>query len=149
MAILISGPTASGKSAAALALSREGAEVIIASRSKENLSKAAEEIARHSGREPRTFAVDLAEADSIAAFVDDVHTNAGGVDILVTNTGGPPAKRFEECGAADWDDAYRLLLASVGALIRGFLPDMRKAGWGRIVCITSVSNVSICIHRIN
>ena len=124
---------------AALALAREGAAVIIGSRSKENLSNATERIARESGKTPRAFPIDLTDSESIAAFIDDVRNVVGHIDILVTNTGGPPAKRFEECGAGDWDDAYRLLLASVGALIRGFLPGMRESGWGRIVCITSMA----------
>jgi 3-oxoacyl-[acyl-carrier protein] reductase len=60
-----------------------------------------------------------------------------GIDILVTNTGGPPTGKFEELQQVEWDKAYQLLLASTTDLVRGFLPSMKKKNWGRIISITS------------
>ncbi len=124
---------------AALALAREGAEVIIVSRNPDRLARAADRIAQDAGQRPHTFTVDLADRGSTDAVVHTIRTQVGPAEILVTNSGGPPAKRFEECSEDDWEDAFQLLLMSVVRLIHGFLPDMRRAGWGRIVCITSMA----------
>jgi 3-oxoacyl-[acyl-carrier protein] reductase len=59
------------------------------------------------------------------------------VDILITNTGGPPSGKFEELDAKDWKNTYELLLGSAVALIQGFLPEMKKQKCGRIITITS------------
>ena len=59
------------------------------------------------------------------------------IDILVTNTGGPPSGKFEDFKQEDWDKAYQNLLASVVGLINGFLPGMKQQRWGRIIAITS------------
>ncbi|NIT65476.1 MAG: SDR family NAD(P)-dependent oxidoreductase, partial [Gemmatimonadetes bacterium] len=63
----------------------------------------------------------------------------GRVDILVTNTGGPPAGPFEDQTPDDWRHAVRNNLNSVLNLVRGTLPGMKERGWGRIVNITSIA----------
>jgi 3-oxoacyl-[acyl-carrier protein] reductase len=61
------------------------------------------------------------------------------VDILVTNSGGPPAGKFEQFTQQDWDKAYHQLLSSAVGLISGFLPGMKQKRWGRIIAITSMA----------
>lgn len=65
----------------------------------------------------------------------------GGVDILVSNTGGTRAATATELSAADWDSAYRLLLDSAISLTGTVLPGMCAAGWGRLIYVTSVGVV--------
>jgi 3-oxoacyl-[acyl-carrier protein] reductase len=125
--------------ASALALAREGARVVIGSRDPARLAHAQGVIAERAGRAPHTFPLDVSDIESVAAFVPRVRREVGPVAILVTNSGGPPVKRFVECTRADWESAFRLLLLGATELIRGFLPDMRAARWGRIVCITSMA----------
>jgi len=78
---------------------------------------------------------------SIAADLEHIITTVlqqyEAVDILVTNTGGPPAGKFEELEQEQWDKAYQQLLVSANRLVRGFLPGMKKQHWGRIISITS------------
>lgn len=59
------------------------------------------------------------------------------IDILVTNTGGPPSGKFEEFKEEDWDNAYQTLLVSAVGLINGFLPGMKQKQGGRIIAVTS------------
>jgi len=63
----------------------------------------------------------------------------GRVDILVTNTGGPPAGTFEQHSPEAWQAATNLLLTSVVELTRAVLPGMKERVWGRILNITSIA----------
>ena len=61
----------------------------------------------------------------------------GPVDILVTNSGGPPPGIFEDADDAKWEVAYRLTFLSAVRMIRAVLPDMKQRRWGRIINFTS------------
>jgi 3-oxoacyl-[acyl-carrier protein] reductase len=61
------------------------------------------------------------------------------VDILVTNTGGPPAGPFEAHSPEAWETAVHQNLFSVLNLVRAVLPGMRERKWGRIINITSIA----------
>src|SRR5262249_43550740 len=63
----------------------------------------------------------------------------GRIDILVTNSGGPPAGPFESFNADHWETATRLLLHSSVGLARQVLPEMKERRWGRILNITSIA----------
>ena len=105
----------------------------------EDLKETKYEIELAAGIKVHIIQADLAVAGERARLVDEVITNFGGIDILVTNTGGPPAGRFESFGKRDWDDAYELLLGSAVDLIQSFLPGMKRKEWGRIIAITSMA----------
>jgi 3-oxoacyl-[acyl-carrier protein] reductase len=63
----------------------------------------------------------------------------GRVDVLVTNTGGPPPGPFEAHTLAAWEQAVRQLLFSVLTLVQGVLPGMKQRRWGRILNVTSIA----------
>jgi 3-oxoacyl-[acyl-carrier protein] reductase len=127
-----------GKSVA-LELAQEGAKIIICARNKEMLAKAKQEIENKTNQELLALAGDL----SVSAERDRIIQNAlqtyNTVDILVTNSGGPPSGKFEQFKSQDWDQAYHQLLGSVVGLINGFLPRMKQQRWGRIIAITSMA----------
>lgn len=125
--------------ASALALSQEGARVTLLARDEMRLEKAAADIALATGTKPDVASVDLTDGGAVDAFVSRMNERGDPVSILVTNSGGPPAKLFLECTPEDWETAFRLLLLSTVRLIRGFLPGMLDQGWGRIVCVTSTA----------
>lgn len=124
-----------GKSVA-LELAKEGASVIICGRNAETLRNAEAEIKAMGGR-VLALVGDLSIATEREAMIAATLQEFGHVDILVTNTGGPPAGKFESFTLDDWDQAVQLLLSSAVGLVQGFLPGMKAQRWGRIISITS------------
>ena len=125
-----------GKSVA-FELASEGATVIINGRNDDTLSETSKELEDKFSKKVLAIRADLSletERNQLIATILDTY---GGIDILVTNTGGPPSGKFEDLTQSDWDNAYQLLLVSAVSLIRGFIPSMKENNWGRIVTITS------------
>jgi 3-oxoacyl-[acyl-carrier protein] reductase len=116
--------------AIAAELAAEGARVVVTSRSRERIEAAAAAI----GAAPLVH--DSADLDGVDALLEA----AGPVDLLVTNTGGPPAGPdplgFER---AQWEEAYRTLVLAPMAVVERVLPGMRERSFGRIVNVVSTS----------
>jgi 3-oxoacyl-[acyl-carrier protein] reductase len=126
--------------AIATELAREGARVVISSRDEEALSRTATEIREETGAEVDYRAADLRNAADIEALVSHAAERFGGVDILVNNTGGPPAGTFEDLDDEAWQTAFEQILLSLIRCVRGVLPHMREGEpWGRIVNVASSS----------
>lgn len=121
----------------ALELAKEGAHVIICGRNKEELEKARLEIQKVSKGEVLALSGDLSLAKDRDRLVEETIKHFKKVDILITNTGGPPTGKFEELSLEDWQKTYELLLESTVHLIKGFLPGMKIQKSGRIITITS------------
>jgi 3-oxoacyl-[acyl-carrier protein] reductase len=138
IALVTAGSKGLGKGIA-LELAREGAQVVISSRSEDELRKAVAEIKETTGRESFYIAADLTKAEDIERLTSSVLEQFGRVDILVNNTGGPPPGFFADFSDEQWQKAVDLLLLSSVRLIRAVLPGMRERGWGRIINSTSVS----------
>jgi 3-oxoacyl-[acyl-carrier protein] reductase len=125
--------------AAAGELAAEGAAVALCARNAEAVQAAAREIADFAGVPTLGIAADLSVAGEPARVVAEAVAALGPIDVLVTNTGGPPAGRFEEHDDAAWRGAVAQLLDSVVALTRAVLPGMRSRRWGRIINVTSIA----------
>jgi 3-oxoacyl-[acyl-carrier protein] reductase len=137
VAIVAAGSKGLGR-AVALELAAEGAAVTVCARGREALDAAVDEIRREGGR-AHAVAADVTVPDDVSRVVQEAERHFGPVDILVTNSGGPRAGRFEVLTAEDWDQATRALLASAVNFTRAVLPGMRARGWGRILNITSIA----------
>jgi 3-oxoacyl-[acyl-carrier protein] reductase len=121
------------------ALAAEGAHVVINSRSADKLEVVkAQLIAAHGGR-VEAVASNLSEEAGANDLIAAAEATFGQVDILVTNTGGPPAGMFEEHSVAVWREAIAQNFESVVNLVRAALPGMKERRWGRIVNVTSIS----------
>jgi 3-oxoacyl-[acyl-carrier protein] reductase len=120
--------------AIATELAREGGRVAIVARSLEGLAPVADEIGA------TAFAHDNADLDGATALVESVTGALGPIEILVTNTGGPPSNP-DPLGNTpeEWERAYRTLVLGPLELIRAVLPRMRERGFGRIVNVGSYS----------
>ena len=125
--------------AAAEALAAEGVRLVICSRDDAAIERAAERIASQHGVEVTGQAADLSEPEAIERLHETARRNYGGVDILVTNTGGPPPGVFVDLPQSAWDAAVRNNLDSVLHLMRGVLAGMTERKWGRIVNVTSIA----------
>jgi 3-oxoacyl-[acyl-carrier protein] reductase len=125
--------------ASAEALAREGARVAICARDEARLCQTAGAITAATGAEVLPVVADVAVAADIARLVETTVARFGGLDVLVTNAGGPKSGPFESLDDGDWAQAVDLLLMSVVRLSRAALPHLRRRGGGRIINITSVS----------
>jgi len=121
------------------ALAAEGVHLVVNSRSPDKLEAVKEEIVGATGARVETVAVDLTPSDGAATLVSRAEDAFGRVDILVTNTGGPPSGMFEDHSADVWRGAIAQNFESVINLVRAALPGMKERRWGRIVNVTSIS----------
>jgi 3-oxoacyl-[acyl-carrier protein] reductase len=124
--------------ATARALARDGFRVAICSRGGKALANAAATI-ESAGGEVVAIEADLRRAADIARLVETTVKTYGGLDVLVTNTGGPPSGPFVSISEAAWSDAIDSLLLSVVRLCRAAIPHMQARGGGRIINVTSIS----------
>jgi 3-oxoacyl-[acyl-carrier protein] reductase len=136
---LVCGASAGLGRAIAEALAAEGADIAICSRSEERIGAARDEIAHATGAKVIAVAADLAEPAGVERAVAAAVEGLGRIDILVTNTGGPPSGPFEAHSAEDWRRATAQLLDSVVNLVRAVLPGMKERRWGRILNVTSIT----------
>lgn len=124
--------------ACALELAREGASVAICSRNEERINDAARRIVKEvPGTKVLASAVDLADADACAAFVDEAAAEFGRLDIVVTNSGGPTPGSFDQVSIDDVRRGVDTTLMSAIAVMAAAIPHLRKNQWGRIVNILS------------
>lgn len=117
----------------------EGANLVMCARGEEVLRRTAESIRRKTGVTVVDVAADVSEAAGSARVVNAAFDAFGKVDILVTNSGGPPSGPFESFTPEMWDSATRLLLGSAVDLTRAVLPGMKERRWGRILNVTSIA----------
>jgi 3-oxoacyl-[acyl-carrier protein] reductase len=115
-------------------LAAEGARLAISSRSRERIEAAAERIGA------RPFQHDSTDLDGAAGLVERVEHELGPIEVLVANTGGPPAGP-DPLGFAreEWQAAYSGLVLGPMALIRRVLPGMRERRFGRVLNVSSIA----------
>lgn len=121
--------------AAARSLAAEGATVAICGRDPDRVADAAHRI----GASATGLVADVSTPEGATRFVEEATGALGGIDILVTNAGGPPAGTFRTTELAAYERAISLNLLSVVAMCRAAVPAMQRQRWGRVVAITSIS----------
>jgi 3-oxoacyl-[acyl-carrier protein] reductase len=119
----------------AQALAAEGADVMLTARSADRLKAASDAINAQGRGRAHYFASDL------TGRVEAIHQAAtdalGGVDILIANTGGPPARTAVAVKPEEWRPQFEAMAVPVFHLASLVLPGMRERGWGRMVTVAS------------
>jgi 3-oxoacyl-[acyl-carrier protein] reductase len=85
------------------------------------------------------FELDVRSTDSVRAAFEGAEAELGPIDILVTNSGGPPPVQPLEAPTEQWEAAYRELVLAPMALVERVLPGMRERGFGRVLNVGSSS----------
>jgi 3-oxoacyl-[acyl-carrier protein] reductase len=112
-------------------LAQEGARVAVSSRTREKIEAAASEIGA------RGYVHDTLDLDAVPGLLEAVEGDLGPIDILVTNTGGPPRGDPLEFTREQWEAAHRELVIAPIEMIEAVAPGMRERGFGRIVSVSS------------
>jgi 3-oxoacyl-[acyl-carrier protein] reductase len=92
---------------------------------------------------------DFTDPSAPVAAAETAQAALGGIDILVSNTGGPRPAPFAELADADWLSAYHLILGSAIALTHAVLPHMVRNGGGRVIYLTSTAGVVRPLARLH
>jgi 3-oxoacyl-[acyl-carrier protein] reductase len=122
--------------ACALALAQEGCKISICARTPEALMETAKELEAHS--ETLALVADVSSSGGLENWFQATVEAFGQVDILVTNTGGPPVSRFLQLTDEQWLAGVESTLMNVIRLSRLTIPGMQQRQWGRIIHLTSL-----------
>ena len=123
--------------ATALLLAKEACRVVLNSRDEDKVKAAAEKITRETGTQAYGHAGNVASPSIPEYVIEQTIDSLGGLDILVTNTGGPPAGSFEVFDEAAWHKAVDMSFMSHVRLIRAALPHLRKSDSPSVLTVTS------------
>ncbi len=123
--------------ATALLLAKEGCKVVINGRDESKLKAAAAKIGVDSGLPATGIAGDVSEPSAPEKMIPQVVQALGGLDLLVTNAGGPPSGAFESFDEAAWEKAINLSFMSHVRLIRAALPHLRKSDVASVLTMNS------------
>lgn len=125
--------------ASALGLAREGCRLVICSRDKARIDAAADQIRKATGAEVTALEADVSSASEAKRLVDAAVSAYGGLEIVVHNAGGPPAGETLAMSEDQWQKAFEQNLLSFTRIVSAAAPELRKAGYGRILTIASSS----------
>jgi 3-oxoacyl-[acyl-carrier protein] reductase len=123
--------------ATALTLAREGCQVAVNGRDADSAKNAAEKITSETGTQAIGLAGDVSEVSVAEQLIEGTVNAFGGLDLLVTNAGGPPAGPFESFDEEAWQKAIDLSFTSHVRLIRAALPHLRKSNIPSVLTVTS------------
>ena len=121
----------------AVALAREGAQVLLFGRSTETLEANCAAINAEGPGRADWVQADLADAGFVDAIVKAVSEKLGGVDILVNNSGGPVPGSTEDMDEETLAAYFNSLVLRIITLTNRLLPGMKAEGWGRILTVAS------------
>lgn len=121
-------------------LAQSGAEVIALSRSEETLQELVQELKKSSGNPTHHFlSLDIEDRVVLKEKIQSLIQQMGSIEILVNNSGGPPAGPILEATEEAFTKAFSRLILSPHLLVQLLLPEMKKQGYGRIINIISTS----------
>lgn len=125
--------------ATALQLAKEGCKVAINGRDEAKIKSVAEKVSKETGTQVIGLAGDASLPDVPAKLVQQTVDAFGGLDILVTNTGGPKPGSIDSLDEEAWQKGIDLCLMAHVRLIKSALPHLRKSDAASILTVTSLT----------
>ena len=125
--------------ATARRFSQEGAKVVINSRNAEKLQKMAAAINKETGNPVFAIAGDMTQPADIENLINQSVGELGGLDILITNAGGPPGGVFDDFSMETWRESTNLTFLSAVNLIHEAMPHLKQSSRAAVLAITSLS----------
>lgn len=123
--------------ATAVALAQAGADVVISSRSADQLEKVAARV-EEAGRRAVVVPADLSDLDAVAGLAEAAYDGLGRLDIVVNNVGGTIPNALLDTDPAYLEEAFHFNVSTAHALVRAAVPRMLEHQGGAIVNISSV-----------
>lgn len=136
---LITGASQGLGFATARGLAMEGCRVAISSRNAKKLEGAAQALRGEANTEITAISGDVTEPTFAPDLIQQTVAALGGLDLLVTNAGGPPAGKFETFDDDTWQKAVELSFLNHVRLIREALPYLRKSKTPSVLTVTSIT----------
>jgi 3-oxoacyl-[acyl-carrier protein] reductase len=134
--------------AAARQMAAEGGDILIASRSQENLDAAAANTEQATGTRPATIACDVTQAGSAETLAEEVQTRWGALDVLVTAVGGSIRSAFADLSDEQWLGNYAFNILSTVRCVRDLLPLLRQGSGPSVVILGAASAKMPYAHQV-
>ena len=134
---LITGASRGLGYATARLLAQEGCRIAINGRDNGKIKAAASSISRETAWVEAALAGDVSDPSTPERLVGEAAEILGGLDLLVTNAGGPPSGAFESFDEATWQKAVNLCFLSHVRLIRAAMPHLKKSSAASVLTMTS------------
>ncbi len=125
--------------ATAQVLVQEGCQVVINGRNESRLQSSAATLEKIASSKVGWIAGDVTIPREAPRLIAEAAELLGGLDLLLTNSGGPPSGKFETLPEESWQDAIDLVFLSHVRLIRAALPYLKKSDYASVLTITSYS----------
>ncbi|PYS46981.1 MAG: 3-hydroxyacyl-CoA dehydrogenase [Acidobacteria bacterium] len=128
--------------AVAFAFAREGASVVVAARTEQEVARVAEEVKAETGARTMYATCDVSDRESVELVLADVRERIGAIgaiDILVNNAGIAESATLVKTSDELWQRHLAINLTGTFYFMRGALPAMVERGWGRIINIASIA----------
>jgi len=137
---LVCGSTQGIGKAAAMALAKCGASVVLIARNEKRLNSVLEELPHvNDNQEHGILVADFTDSENLKGKIDQFVSSGKTVDILVNNTGGPPGGPIREASTREFLDAFNQHLICNHILVQGLYPGMVENNYGRIINVISTS----------
>jgi 3-oxoacyl-[acyl-carrier protein] reductase len=138
---IVTGASAGIGYAVADELLANGASVLVVARNEVRLNQAAEKLLGRKGAKVASLAADVAKPGSAELIVGKSIEAFGGLHILVNNAGRAHAGGLMNSSEEDWEEMTGVKLTSMRRMCKAAIPHMQKAGWGRIVNMSSIGGI--------
>ena len=129
--------------ATARILAEEGCQVALNGRDLDLLNTASNKISKETGTKTAAIIGDAADPENPPRLINETIEILGGLDLLVTNTGGPPPGKFDSIDEKTWQRAIDLSFMSHVRMIKEALPHLKKSDQASVLTAVSYTHLTL------